>query len=235
MNRVQSGRQAKAEGHSFEHVVCDILSKRFNKEFVVEGKSNTKIDVRDINSRLKFSVKNPKGKNTQVALMTQKSFIDAMNIADQDTIDFIGMFFGGDDYSSYSRHRMTRDQIDPSLNQKFIDFMNENTSKIIDILVTHGHNQIGDVNYMIWATQKNRVDTVLCIDLEKFKQIIQEGEWTQNKTTLAFFVKGCKIFHLQMKGSGEKYTSGYHSLMFHIHRNFDSNCVVDLDELINKF
>jgi len=33
-------------------------------------------------------------------------------------------------------------------------------------------------------------------------------------------VNGNKMFHLQMKGSGKKYTSGYHGLMFHIYKTF---------------
>jgi hypothetical protein len=30
--------------------------------------------------------------------------------------------------------------------------------------------------------------------------------------------KGDKLFHLQMKGSGKKYNSGYHGMMFHIYQ-----------------
>ena len=42
-----------------------------------------------------------------------------------------------------------------------------------------------------------------------------------NETTLHFIdVNGNKMFHLQMKGSGKKYTSGYHGLMFHIYKTF---------------
>jgi len=234
--RETSGRQAKKEGHDFEHIVAQKLTEDLNVDFEVEGASNTKIDVRDINSKVRFSVKNPKGKNTQIGLYTQHSFIEAMNIVDSELIDFIQKFFGGDKYMDLKRHRMTRKQIDPYLNEKFTYFLNENTPRLLDLLATHGHNQIGDVNYLIWAMKKNDPNSIVLIDLEEFKQNLLHGEWTQNETTFAFNVNDKKLFHLQMKGSGKSktgpgYGNGYHSLMFHIHRNFDDKYVKELSVL----
>lgn len=228
----QSGRKAKKEGHAFEHVVADKLTKDFGKLFEVEGASNTKIDVRDVDSNVRLSVKNPLGKNTQIGLYTQKSFIDMLNITDQDIITFIGMFFGGEKYSDYNRHhRMKKSDIDPALNQKFTDFLNNNTGKILDLLATHGHNQIGDVNYLVWASEKNNPNSLILIDLKEFKKELSKGKWSQNETTFEFNVNGKKLFHLQMKGSGTRYTNGYHSLMFHIHNNFDTKYVKDFKVL----
>lgn len=223
--KVESGRRAKKEGHTFEDVVANLLTEQFNKEFKVEGASNTKIDVRDIDSKVRLSVKNPIGKNTQIGLYTQKSFTEAMNITDADVIDFMNRFFGGNDYADYPRHRMSKSDIDPSLNQKFTDFLNTHTVDILKLLATHGHNQVGDVNYLVWATKKNDPNSLLLIDLDEFKQDLANGEWTQNETTFEFNVNGKKLFHLQMKGSGTKYTNGYHSLMFHVHSNFDTKYV----------
>lgn len=230
--KVESGRLAKAEGHQFEHVLSDMLCEKFNRDFVVEGASNTKIDVRDAESNLRFSVKNPSGKNTQIGLYSQNSFINAMDITDTDIIDFIGMFFGGDTYANYPRHRMSKSDIDPSLNQKFLDFLNANTKKLLDLLCTHGYNQKGNVNYLLWATEKNNPNSVLLIDLDEFKDKLMQGEWTQNETTFEYVVDGNKMFHLQMKGSGTKYTNGYHSLMFHVHSNFEKSYIKDLTSII---
>lgn len=227
--KVESGRKAKKEGHDFEDVISDMLTERFGLKFHVEGASNTKIDVKDEQELVRLSVKNPSGKNTQIGLYTQQSFINALEIQDQDIINFIGMFFGGNEYSNFPRHRMTRSNIDPNLNQKFTDFLNNNNAKILDLLATHGHNQVGDVNYMIWATKKNDPNSILLIDLSEFKKYLLQGSWIQNETTFEFRVNDTKLFHLQMKGSGPKYTSGYHSLMFHVHSNFDTKYVKDLD------
>jgi len=229
--KVESGRRAKEEGHAFEYVVANLLTEQFNKKFEVKGASNTKIDVIDIDSKARLTVKNPIGKNTQIGLYTQESFTEAMNITDADVIDFISKFFGGNDYADYPRHRMNKSDIDPSLNQKFTDFLNAHTVDILKLLVTHGHNQVGDVNYLVWATKKNDPNSLLLIDLDEFKQDLANGEWTQNETTFEFNVRGKKLFHLQMKGSGTKYNNGYHSLMFHVHSNFDPKYVKDFKVL----
>tara|TARA_B110000503_G_scaffold100199_1_gene149934 strand:- start:1317 stop:2033 length:717 start_codon:yes stop_codon:yes gene_type:complete len=229
--REESGRTAKAEGHKFEHTVSDMLTEMFSHKFKVEGASNTKIDVRSEDSKIRLSVKNPSGKNTQIGLYTQKSFQEAMNITDNDIQDFISKFFGGANYADYPRHRMSKDDIDPALNEKFTQFLNDNTSKLLSLLATHGHKQVGDVNFLVWATKKNDPSSVLLIDLAEFKEALAQGEWKQNATTFEFVVEGKKLFHLQMKGSGEKFTNGYHSLMFHVHNNFDAKYVRDLTVL----
>lgn len=230
--REESGRTAKAEGHKFEHIVSGMLTEMFSHKFKVEGASNTKIDVRSDDSRVRLSVKNPSGKNTQIGLYTQKSFIAAMDIIDTDILDFISKFFGGDSYADYPRHRMSKSDIDSALNKKFTQFLNNNISKLLSLLATHGNkNQVGDVNFLVWATKKNDPSSVLLVDLSEFKQALSQGEWKQNATTFEFVVKGKKLFHLQMKGSGKKFTNGYHSLMFHVHSNFDTKYVKDLTVL----
>jgi hypothetical protein len=231
--REESGRTAKAEGHKFEHIVSDMLTEMFSHKFKVEGASNTKVDVRSDDSRVRLSIKNPSGKNTQIGLYTQKSFIEAMDIIDTDILDFIGKFFGGDSYADYPRHRMIKSGIEPALNEKFTQFLNDNTPKLLSLLATHGNkNQVGDVNFLVWATKKNDPNSVLLIDLAEFKEALVQGEWKQNKTTFEFVVEGKKLFHLQMKGSdSKKYTNGYHGLQFHVHNNFDTKYVKDLTVL----
>ena len=229
--KIESGRRAKTEGHEFEHVLSNMFNKKFGKKFVVEGASNTKIDVRDTDSIWRLSVKNPSGKNTQIGLYTQNSFINAMNITDTDILDFIEKFFGGNSYDNFPRHRMTKSEIEPNLNQKFLNFLNTNKEKLLDLLCTHGHNQIGDVNYLIWAKEKNNPNSIIMIDLKEFKDALMQGEWKQNETTFEYLVNDSKMFHLQMKGSGTKYTNGYHSLMFHIHSNFKESYIKDISIL----
>jgi len=75
------------------------------------------------------------------------------------------------------------------------------------------------VDYLIWFDKPTGNTQVYSIeDLEK---LVYNGEWIMKETTLHFIdANGNKMFHLQMKGSGKKYTSGYHGLMFHIYKTF---------------
>jgi hypothetical protein len=201
----------------------------FGHKFIVEGASDTKVDVISDNYRVRISVKNPSGKNTQIGLYTQQSFIDEFDIIDTDILDFIGKFFGGDSCADYPRHRMSKGDIETSLNEKFTHFLNDNTPKLLSLLATHGNkNQVGDVNFLVWATKKNDPSSVLLIDLVEFKEALVQGEWKQNNTTFEFVVEGKKLFHLQMKGSGTRYSNGYHGLQFHVHGNFDTKYVKNL-------
>jgi len=227
-----SGSLAKREGHKFEHLISEMLNKLSDSEFEVDGRSNTKIDVKSVDEKLRFSVKNPSGKNTQVGLYSQKSFIECLKITDADLLKFINQFFGGPEYCDYPRHRMLTSNIDQTLNDKFTVFLNEKTNEIIELLLIKGNNQIGDVNYMIWATEKNNTDNIIIIDLNIFKDHISKGQWKQNESTFEYNVGGKKIFHLQMKGSGKKYTNEYHSMMFHIHNNFTNESLVELKQIL---
>jgi hypothetical protein len=229
MNRIESGRLAKKEGHLYENLIASKLKSLFNIDFLVDGSSDTKIDVYDKNSIIRFSIKNPKGKNTQIGLYSQESFICRLSIVDTDIINFINMFFGGNNYSNYPRHRMTKKDIDIFLNEKFTNYLNEKKTEIFDIIIGD------DIEYILWAYTKNNPDNLLLVDVKEFKSYLNSGEWKQNETTFEYLVNGLKLFHLQMKGSGEKYTNGYHSLMFHIHNNFTAPYLKNIESLYTVY
>ena len=85
---------------------------------------------------------------------------------------------------------------------------------IFEVIVRSGMYNT-PVDYVIWHHKLKNTTEV--IDINKLATMVYNGEWVLNDTTLAFIVDGKKLFHLQMKGSGKKFTSGYHGLMFHIH------------------
>lgn len=215
-----SGRNAKLGGHIFEHKLSEYLSSVFMEEHKVFGGTKTKIDIQNASGTKRYSVKNPCGKNTQISLITQKNFIESMNITDPLVISFIEKFFGGNKYSHYDRHRMCRSDIPDIETNKFVQFLNNNSYKLYDLIFTKGHNQYGDVNYLAWATSKDEVNSIKIVDLELLKNIYLKGHWSINETTLNYVVNDKKLLHLQMKGSGVKYSSGYHSLQFHLHNIF---------------
>ena len=219
-NRIVSGRNAKLGGHIFEHNLSEYLSFKYNDEHIVFGSSKTKIDIQNISGTKRYSVKNPSGKNTQISLITQKKFIEALNITDSLVISFIEKFFGGNNYSDYNRHRMCISDIPSNETSAFLRLLNDNPDKLYELLFTTGHKQQGEVNYLAWATIKDDVNSIKIVDLELLKNTYLKGHWTVNETTLYYIVDGKKLLHLQMKGSGAKYSSGYHSLQFHLHNSF---------------
>lgn len=217
MNRKNAGKWSQKQGHLFEHKLSTHLSEIHKNEFVVHGGNRTKVDIMSGDGEIRLSVKNPSGKNTQIGLMTQKSFIDSMGITDNNIVSFISKFFGGDNCDSFPRHRMSKSDIDDKSNRHFVDYLNTNKEKIYDILFTCGHNQDGDVNWLAWATKKNCVDDVLYVDLNNFRSHFTKGVWSQRETTFVYTLDGKKLLHLQMKGSGKKYSNSYHGLMFHVY------------------
>ena len=232
MNRKESGKIAKLEGHTFENSVCVYLSELLNDDFFVDGHSDTKVDIRNESDSFRFSVKNPKNRHTQVSLITQKNFIEYFNITDDNLKLFIKSFFGGDEFSDYTRHRLTKSNITEELNQLFLSFLNSNSEKLFDLIFTKGYKQRNTVNYLLWTQVKNSVNDLICVDLESFKnEFIATGKWIQNETTFHFMSNGKKLLHLQMFGSGEKYKSGYHSLQFQLYNSFDNKYVRQLNEL----
>jgi len=205
-----AGRLAKKEGHEFEKILAGKL--RYN----VDGRPTTKVDIF---GEHKMSVKNPSGKNTQISLSTQKKFIRAFNLEGK-CVTFVNEFFGGNNYIKFDRHRKKWFEIDEDVRSDFLTFLNSHPLELFKFIFTHGFEMEDYVNIFAWALSKNNVDSVIFLDLEKVKEDFSKGVWSANDTTLEFRIDGKKILHIQMKGSGKKYTNGYHGIMIHVHGNF---------------
>ena len=80
------------------------------------------------------------------------------------------------------------------------------------------------VDTIIFHTKGSEM--IRMVPVETIAKQVENGRWTLNDTTLEFRIAdGRKLFHLQMKGSGKKYNSGYHSMMFHIY-NINYNKII---------
>jgi len=216
-----NGRTAKYEGHIFEHKVADAYGG------YVDGGSRTKVDIRS--KPYNISVKNPSGKNTQIWLVTQERFIDALDIDDY-LSSFVHQFFGGDRYSHCDRHRKTWSSIDKDLREAFLNCLNARSDELFKLIFTHGYQMNGSVDVLAWATEKNNVDSVIFLDLDKVKEDFRRGIWTANPTTLEFRIDGEKLLHVQMKGSGPRYSNHYHAVQFHVHGNFKREWYCQMDQ-----
>lgn len=217
MNRVIAGKKAKEQGHIFE--------ERFASRYGLSalGGNKTKVDVKgEFRGKRNLSLKNPSRVSTQVWLPSQKTFSEALNLSNYST-QFVKEFFGGDEYENYNRHRKTYEEVDLLLSKHFLDELNSKSTKLFKYLFTHGYDMTGSVELLGWATEKNNLDSIEFIDLGKFKKdFVKKGKWEFSKsgTTLHFHIGDIKLLHLQMKGSGKKYKSGYHSPQFHVHGNW---------------
>lgn len=234
MNATEAGRIAKREGHAFEHDLPSYLNEWFGGDHVVDGRPQTKVDIYDNESATAYSVKNVSKNHTQVALLSSRKFIEYFNLEGTLTATFIRVFFGVPNNLGESlvhlkhkdlplsdaerrQNRVYANNIPQGIKDTFVDFMNANKLRIFDVIVRRGLDNGTPVDYMIWKNKKT--DKMKIIDINSMETDVSDGEWKLNNTTLEFRTKdGNKLFHLQMKGSGKKYNSGYHGMMFHIYQ-----------------
>ena len=234
--RIEAGRRGKIGGHNFEKA----FAKYYNLgEESVEGGGRTKVDIRLHSYNL--SLKNPSKSHTQVALISQNSWLEAFNVT-EDFQDFIHLFFGHPnintikeicckyeiDFSSLApaqevkRQRLLASSLPSQLRILVIDWFNDNLGDIFEALFISGINQVDSVDIIGWAWMKDEVNSVRFYNLNLIKNdFINYSRWRISPThsTLWCEMNGEKILHLQMKGSGApKYISwGYHSMMFHMY------------------
>jgi len=223
-NRKTAGANAKRIGHENEHRIAATLNEE-TKGHIVDGAPQTKIDILNNETRLYYSVKSVSGKNTQCHLTSTSRWMDYFSIRGN-TKTFIEMFFGvsGEDAAEWGtdmsdkeirQNRVYAEHIPTNITKSAIKWFNTHKMEVFDVIIAKGMSNT-KVNRMIWHTKSD--DMFRVIEIKNIRKLIKTGKWSLNNTTLEFRTKdGNKLFHLQMKGSGKKYTSGYHGMMFHVH------------------
>ena len=213
----QAGRDAKRVGHEKEAWACEYLTEQFGGEYAVDGGNRTKIDIYRTDEEVNYSLKSVSGKNTQCHLTTVNNWCEFFGI-EGDLRSWFDQFFGvaGEDISNgtSSQHRLSADLIDSELNELAMDWFNANRMRVFEVIIRSGFYNT-PVDFLIWHNKKTQ-DTKV-IDINDMATMVYNGEWRLSGTVLHFYTGGKKLFHLQMKGSGKKYTAGYHGLMFHLH------------------
>ena len=228
---ITAGKKAKKAGHEFEHKLAALFDQLFGGEHKVDGRPQTKVDMYEENSKRKYSLKSISKNHTQVALLSTEKFIKHFKIRGHSET-FLRMFFGYPNPELKSivqeRHpdlklsdkeihqnRVYKDNIEKKVCSSFVTWMNKNKNSIFDVIVRRGFE--GDaVDTIIWHTKGS--DLLRMVAVNMMEKQLENGKWTLNNTTLEFRLDdGRKLFHLQMKGSGKKYNSGYHGMMFHIY------------------
>lgn len=218
--QIIAGTEVKRIGHVNEQRICDWLNTQ-TAGHVVDGKPKTKQDIINVEKGISYSLKSVSKNHTQCHLTSTEKWCEFFNIGGDLRVWF-DSFFGipGKDVSNGQshQHRLTKSEIDDGCNDWALEWFNQHKLEIFDVIVRRGMSDT-PVDYLIWFDKPTGRTQVYSIeDLEK---LVYDGEWIMKETTLHFMdANGNKMFHLQMKGSGKKYTSGYHGLMFHIYKTF---------------
>jgi hypothetical protein len=221
ITQVLAGQKAKMVGHLQEERVCQWLNQNYSGNHILHAGSKTKIDILNESLQIGYSLKSVSKNHTQCHLTSTKRWCEFFDLP-TDLCNWFNLFFGipGEDVSNGKsrQHRLTKEEIDHELNDLALSWFNQNKIAVFDVILRKGMNDT-PVDYLIWYQKSTKqIDLHKLDDLEK---MVYNGEWILNSTTLHFVVNNQqKMFHLQMKGSGKKYTSGYHGLMFHLYKCF---------------
>jgi hypothetical protein len=218
--QIIAGTEAKRIGHLNEQRICDWLNTQ-TAGHVVDGKPKTKQDIINLEKGISYSLKSVSKNHTQCHLTSTEKWCEFFSIGGNLRVWF-DSFFGipGKDVSNGQnhQHRLTKSEIDDNYNDWALEWFNQHKLEIFDVIVRRGMSDT-PVNYLIWFDKPT--DRTQVYSIEDLEKLVYDGKWIMKETTLHFMdANGNKMFHLQMKGSGKKYTSGYHGLMFHIYKTF---------------
>jgi hypothetical protein len=172
------------------------------------GGSRTKIDGSD--GITNVSIKNFTGNSTQVHLTTQNHFIKMLELNENST-KFVKMFCGNELLNINGKDRYDSSEIDKIYVDSFLNFLNENTNKVIDLIIRNGFS-ITSVIYRNLKTNEI-VDITYDNIINKSKDCV----WVVKKGGIHLKNKeGKTYFHFQREGKKSK--SNRYNVLWHIHR-----------------
>lgn len=232
--RVVSGYNAKLGGHKMETLVARELGPSYR----ISNDNGRKTDILCNEGGIRISLKNPTGRHTQVALISQNTF--ASLLGDSLPIrSFIKLFFGFADGRPLNKEKLTPFGVEWNLlsneqevyrnRLKFANVPAELQSLFMDSLQFETTSRrliksivVGDSTTMGWLLKKDDPSSVLYATMTDIEAFLARGVWSASasQTTLELRVDGVRQMHLQMKGSSERYGAGYHSCMFHLYDGF---------------
>jgi hypothetical protein len=199
----EKGRQIREEYSGVkEKEVCD------ERGLIQVGGTRTKID--GSNGLSNESIKNFTGNSTQVHLTTQNHFIKVLGL-DENSSKFVKMFCGNEGLSINGKDRYNSFEIDEIYVTSFLNFLNESTNKIIDLIICN-NSEITTVVYRNLKTNK-----VLDISYNEIINKVNDCVWVIKKGGVHLKNKeGKTYFHFQREGKKKK--SNRYNVLWHIHR-----------------
>lgn len=204
----EKGRQIRKEYIEIkEKEICE------NRKLTHIGGNRTKIDGSD--GVRNESIKNFTGSSTQVHLTTQNRFIKVLDL-NENSEKFIRLFCGNETINSNGNDRFFISEIDPIYVNSFLNFLQGNTVRVIDLIVRNGF----DVNSIVYRDLKT--SKIYEISFEEIVQKIEGCKWVLKEGGIHLKNKKNKtIFHFQREGKKNK--SNRYNVLWHIHRNLFLN------------
>jgi hypothetical protein len=173
------------------------------------GGNRTKID--GTNGVVNESIKNSTGKSTQVHLTTQNHFIKVLNLDENSSI-FVKMFCGNEELNVNGKDRYHSSEIETLYVNSFLNFLNKNTDKLIDLIIRNGF----DITSVVYRNLKT--NQILEIKYDEIINKCKECVWVVMKGGVHLKNKeGKTYFHFQREGKKKK--SNRYNVLWHIHRN----------------
>jgi hypothetical protein len=230
--RQNAGLAAKMQGHALEVK----LVKRLGDDFKLVNDGN-KTDLQSIDGKFRISLKNSSSPHTQVALISQATLINFLNL-DSNGSAFVKLFFGFSDgtklnqkklnsfginiekldvSSEVDRNRVLYNNIPIVYSKSFMSALNDDSKK--DIFFSKLIS--GDSNILAWTLIKNNENSVRFAYMCNVLSLLKKGTWSvsSGNSTIELVFNGQRLLYVQMKGSSTRFGSGYHSCMFHLYRN----------------
>jgi hypothetical protein len=198
----ERGKEIQKEYSEFkEKQVCE------QRGLVQIGGHKTKID--GSNGISNESIKNFIGGSTQVHLTTQKHFIKVLGL-DDDSVNFIKMFCGNESLNNKGKDRFFIPEINPQYVNGFLNFLEQNKTKVIDLIIRNGFD-ITSVVYRNLKTQE-----LLDITYDEIINKVSECTWVSKKGGVHLKNKeGKTYFHIQREGKKSK--SNRYNALWHVH------------------
>ena len=173
------------------------------------GGSRTKID--GTGNGQNESIKNFTGGSTQVHLTTQNHFIKVLGL-DDNSSEFIRMFCGNELLNVNGKDRYTIPEIDSVYVDAFMNFLNENKVRVIDLIVRNGF----DINSVVYRNLKT--EEIREITYEEIINKVQDCEWVKKNGGIHLKNQdGKTYFHFQREGKRKK--GNRYNVLWHIHRH----------------
>jgi hypothetical protein len=203
----ERGRNIREEySNEKEKEICD------DQGLVQIGGTKTKIDGTNGDSNV--SIKNFSGNSSQVHLTTQKRFIEVLEL-DDEIATFVKMFCGDDSLNIKGKDRYDINDINninPKIVNSFLSYLSENTTRIIDLIISNGFN-ITKVVYRNLKT--NEIYGINYVDI---MAKVENCKWVAKKGGIHLKDEnGKSYFHFQREGKKNK--NNRYNVLWHIHRH----------------
>ena len=180
-----AGKNAKVAGHEFEHKLAATFDNLFGGKHTVDGKPNTKVDIKEETRDWNYSVKSVSKNHTQVGLYSTSKWIKHFKLSNTLCGEFLTQFFGYPNEELKSivkqkhpelklsdkeihQNRVYKNNIDTKVSSSFLRWMNTNKMEVFEVVVAKGFEG-ESVNTLVWHLKGTERITMIPLDTLRTK------------------------------------------------------------------